>query len=189
MKRRLFILVVLALGMALLAFTFRQTVTTRDKMPGDQQGLDKKGAIGCSPDWKLLEEWLSETEIPPIPGAGSYKWKITTANDSAQFYFNQGINMYYGFHIIEAMASFKKAEKFDPNAAMIHWAKALAYGPNINDLGYAASPDALTAINKAIELSGDCNAIEKGLIFAQAVRYSPDSTQTREHLNQLYADK
>ncbi len=144
--------------------------------------------IRCGPDWEALKPFLEEADIPPVPGAGNYKWKISTKNDSAQFYFNQGINMYYGFHIIEAMASFKKAEKFDPDCAMLHWAKALAFGPNINDLGYAASPDALLAVNKAAELSAACTPTEKALIKAQQVRYSADSTKTRVHLNQLYAD-
>ena len=65
--------------------------------------------IGCSPDWEAFENYLEETSIPPIPGAGNYKWKISTKSDSAQFYFDQGINMYYSFHILEAMASFKKS--------------------------------------------------------------------------------
>ncbi len=100
-------------------------------------------------------------DIPPIPGAGNHKWKISTTNDSAQFYFNQGINMYYSFHIIEAMASFKKAVKFDPGCAMLYWAQALAYGPNINDLGYAASPEALQASEKAWDLSQDVPTRER----------------------------
>ena len=54
----------------------------------------KKNIIRCGPDWDKLKEWLVETDIPPVPGAGTYKWKISTRNDSAQFYFNQGINMY-----------------------------------------------------------------------------------------------
>jgi hypothetical protein len=187
MKVRLFLLALPAFVTALLAVQFTDRYqTTKELAKLKKYKLDN--SIRCSPDWDALKDVLDKVDIPPIPGAGSYKWKISTANDSAQFYFNQGINMYYGFHIIEAMASFKKAEKFDPNAAMIHWAKALAYGPNINDLGYAASPDALTAVNKAIELSVNGTVIEKGLIRAQAVRYSADSTQTREHLNQLYAD-
>ncbi|MES1216648.1 MAG: hypothetical protein ABUT20_14125, partial [Bacteroidota bacterium] len=112
-----------------------------------------------------------------------------TKNDSAQFYFNQGINMYYSFHIIESMASFKKASRFDPACAMLQWAQALAYGPNINDLGYAASPDALLASSKAAELSMNSSDKEKILIEAQRIRYSDDSTQSREKLNQLYVDK
>ena len=149
----------------------------------------KKNIVSCSPNWNELKEWIEENDIPPIPGAGNYKWKISTTNDSAQFYFNQGINTYYSFHIIEAMASFKKAAKFDPDCAMLFWAQALTYGPNINDAGYAASPDALTASGKAAELSAKCTAKEKILIQSQQVRYSADSTETREKLNQLYVDK
>ena len=149
----------------------------------------EKNIISCSPDWNKLKTWIEEVDIPHLPGSGNLKWTIATSSDSAQFYFNQGINTYYGFHIIEAMASFKKAAKFDSTSAMIQWAQALAYGPNINDLGYAASPEALVATDKAAKLSGSSTAKEKILIQAQMVRYSADSTQTREKLNQLYADK
>ena len=149
----------------------------------------KNAVIGCSPDWNLLNAWIDEVEIPPLPGSGNLKWAIDTRHDSAQFYFNQGINTYYGFHIIEAKASFKKAAKFDSASAMIYWAQALAEGPNINDVGYAASPDALSAVNKALALSANISEKEKMLIDAQAARYSVDSTMSREKLNQLYADK
>jgi len=161
---------------------------------GKQASLDltafkKKNIIRCGPDWVKLKDWLEEANIPPVPGAGTYKWKISTRNDSAQFYFNQGINMYYSFHIIEAMASFKKAEKFDKYSPMLLWAQALTYGPNINDFGYTASPEALLASGKAIEFSGRCTDKEIALIEAQRVRYSTDSSQTRAMLNQLYVDK
>lgn len=147
-------------------------------------------SISCTPDWTTYH--LSKLEIQqmmPLPGTGSHVWKISTKNDSAQFYFNQGINLYYGFHIIEALPSFKKAQTFDGNCAMLYWAEALAYGPNINDYGYAASPDALIAIKKAKEFLNNSSLKEKGLIEAMQVRYSDDSTQKREILNELYADR
>jgi hypothetical protein len=144
--------------------------------------------VSCGPDWGSLKYWLEETDIPPMPGAGSYKWKISTRNDSAQFYFNQGINMYYSFHIIEAMASFKKAARFDPGCAILEWAQALAYGPNINDNGYSASPDALAAIRRASELAEEATDKEIILVHAQSVRYSDDSTESREKLNQQYVN-
>ncbi|MBC7946339.1 MAG: hypothetical protein H7Y42_00555 [Chitinophagaceae bacterium] len=159
-------------------------ITSSNQWPGK-----KNFQVRCGPDWEFLNEMFEEVEIPPIAGAGSYKWKITTSSDSAQFYFNQGINMYYSFHIIEAMASFKKAARFDPASAMLHWAQALALGPNINDVGYAETPNALLSIGKAIELSNKCTDKEKLLIAAQQVRYSTDSTISRATLNQLYVDK
>ena len=126
--------------------------------------------IRCTPDWTTY--YLSKAEIQqmiPLPGTGSHKWKISTKNDSAQFYFNQGINLYYGFHIIEALPSFKKAQLFDSSCAMLFWAEALAYGPNINDLGYASSPDALIATKKAQNLINNASLKEQAFIKAMQV--------------------
>jgi tetratricopeptide (TPR) repeat protein len=188
MKPKIFLLALLAFITALLAFRFKEF----KKQPGKistAKKFDPKNIVRCSPDWNELKDWIEEFDIPPIPGAGIYKWKISTINDSAQFYFNQGINMYYSFHIIEAMASFKKAEKFDPGCAMLYWAQALCYGPNINDFGYRASPEALAAVNKSKELATHITPIEKELIDAMSVRYTADSADaTRVSLNQAYVD-
>lgn len=148
--------------------------------------VQNKRIVQCSPDWSVLNEDSLAQGIGVLPGWGSYRWLISTKNDSAQFYFNQGINMYYAFHIIEAMASFKKAAWFDDRSAMIYWAQALAYGPNINDFEYAATPEAYAASQKALSLMGTCTPKEKALIKAMAVRYSADSTASRDSLNQLY---
>ncbi|MBS1511352.1 MAG: hypothetical protein JST86_10965 [Bacteroidetes bacterium] len=144
--------------------------------------------MACSPDWSQINTDSLAMKIGVLPGWGNYRWKISTKNDSAQFYFNQGINMYYAFHIIESMASFKKAALFDDHNAMINWAEALAYGPNINDYGYAATPEAYAAAQKALQLKAQCSPAEQMLIEAMAVRYSADSTVSRAYLNQLYAE-
>lgn len=188
MKQKLF-LVLAAFAVAFL-FAFRHAEKNLRKTGYSGAALFKKNIIRCSPDWNELKEWIEETDIPPIPGAGSYTWTISTHNDSAQFYFNQGINMYYSFHIIECMASFKKAARFDPGAAILYWAQALAYGPNINDLGYAASPEALAATQKAMELSSTATPMEKALIDAMSVRYTADSADVnRKMLNEKYTAK
>lgn len=189
MKLLSFIAAAMITSIALFAFRF-DSGERREIISTDLIAIKKKNIIRCSPDWNEIKEWLEETSIPPIPGAGIYKWKISTKNDSAQFYFNQGINMYYSFHIIEAQASFKKAARFDPGSAVIHWAQALTYGPNINDYGYRASPEALAALNKSIELSSSATEFEKALIRAMSARYTADSADaTRSRLNQDYTDK
>src|SRR5688572_30490283 len=155
----------------------------------DATAVKTKSSVSCTPDRGAIAELLAENdEINLLPGSGSYVWKINTKSDSAQLYFNQGINMYYGFHIIESIASFKKAAKFDESNPMIRWAEALAYGPNINDVEYKASADALTAVKKAVELNSNANEVEKALISAMEVRYSEDTTKKREVLNQDYVD-
>jgi len=188
MKPHLFLSAFVLSAVILFAFRFNEK-QKRSATSFNLTEFKKKNTIRCGPDWDKLKDWLEEADIPPVPGAGTYKWKISTRNDSAQFYFNQGINMYYSFHIIEAMASFKKAEKFDKYSPMLLWAQALTYGPNINDFGYTASPEALSASGKAIEFSGRCTDKEIALIEAQRARYSYDSSQTRSMLNQLYVDE
>lgn len=188
MKARMLLLALFAFITALFAFRLKE-VATNSPAPSPVNEY-KKNIVRCGPDWEALKEWMDESDIPPIPGAGAYTWKISTTNDSAQFYFNQGINTYYSFHIIESMASFKKAARFDPNCGMLWWAQALAYGPNINDLGYAASPEALQATQKAVELSSTANDVEKALIDAMSVRYTADSADmNRKQLNEAYTQR
>ena len=145
--------------------------------------------LRCAPDWSanpVEDEDIQDMVL--LPGTGAHSWKINTRSDSAQLYFNQGINLYYGFHIIEALPSFKKALRFDSTSAMLYWAVALSYGPNINDYGYVASPDALIALSKAKRYIQNASLKEKDLILAMASHYSADSTMPRAKLNQQYAD-
>ncbi len=146
--------------------------------------------LKCAPDWSAnpLEDEEIENMVL-LPGTGSHSWKINTRSDSAQLYFNQGINLYYGFHIIEALPSFKKALRFDSGSAILYWAVALSYGPNINDYGYTASPEALRALSNANLYIQNASLKEKDLIQAMTSHYSADSTLQRATLNQHYADQ
>lgn len=144
----------------------------------------KKFTIRCSP----LYTPSATDDIPLLTGWGNYSWKITTKSDSAQVYFNQGINMYYAFHIIEARASFDKATRFDPECAMAWWGKALAFGPNINDFGYQQPSEAFPSASQAIQLKTNATKQEQALIDAMAVRYSSDSAADQDALNTKYKD-
>ncbi len=123
-----------------------------------------------------------------LPGTGKHSWKISTRKDSAQVYFDQGMNLYYSFHIIEALGSFLKAQQFDPGNGMLYWAEALSYGPNINDNGYAASPGVFPALEKAKTLGNGLSGMEKDLITVLLTRYSSDSTAQQDQLNIVYRD-
>lgn len=183
MKKLLFLGIACLTAFGVIAFTAR-----KQSQPYDVTAYKANSIVKCGPDWEVLSILLNQMDIPPMPDAGSYTWPISTPSDSAQFYFNQGINMYYGFHIIEALASFKKAARFDPTNPMIWWAQALAYGPNINDVGYSASPEALDVLQKATSMMNKASEAERSLIAAMQTRYSADTTQKREKLNQEYAD-
>lgn len=176
------------LSLATLSFFHKENIRSNNAAKQALISYRQKIAVRCSPDLNELVFDSSLQQLPLLSGWGSYKMPVTVANDSAAVYFQQGINMYYGFHVIEALASFEKAVQFDSSFAMGYWGKALAYGPNINDFGYSASPDALKAMQQAKALYTANTAVEKALIDAMQVRYSPDSTQPRTALNQLYAD-
>ncbi len=91
--------------------------------------------IGCAPG--NAEEFTDDAlSIPLLPGQGNHQFNVSTESDSARLYFNQGIIMYYGFHFIEARASFKKAQQFDSACVMAYLGEVLAYGPTINNPAY-----------------------------------------------------
>lgn len=128
--------------------------------------------------------------IMPLPGSGHYFYKISTTNDSAQFYFNQGLTMYYSYHMREALASFMESSRFDPRHPMPYWGQALAMGPYYNAahsyLMPAAIPEIVTKMNRA-SIYG--NASENTFIKAMTLRYSDDiSDADRKNLNIAYAD-
>jgi len=123
---------ILALLALVAAFRF---ASARTAVPGTVNSLNaltslkKKTSLSCRVPPDFVEQL---PDIPPLPGWGSHRWKISTGSDSAQFYFDQGINLYYAFHTLESRASFAKAIRFDSLCAMAYYGKALALGPTIN---------------------------------------------------------
>lgn len=121
---------------------------------------------------------MAAVEIGPLTGWGDYPWKVTTTNDSAQFYFDQGINMYYAYHIVEATASFNKALRIDPTFAMAWFGKGLAIGYSIQLPQNGPVPeDAREATRKGTQYAAACTPFEQTLIAAMALRFGGDSTE------------
>lgn len=146
----------------------------------------KKLSFGCNGSFYLDDV---PTDIPALPGWGNYTWKVTTTSDSAQFYFNQGINMYYAFHTIESIASFEKATRFDSTCAMAWYGRALSLGPNINfGNGYRSPMDAWQCADKSRQYMSTGTPLEKALIEALQQRYSPDTTADIKALKEHYID-
>lgn|SRR5690554_5321697 len=85
----------------------------------------------------------AESGVSLIDGLGNHEYEITTDNEAAQQYFNQGLRLYYAFNHPEAIRSFREAQRLDPSCAICFWGESLAWGPNINlpmdaDAGEAA---------------------------------------------------
>jgi len=182
----------IAIGvLAIVGFIATQSFYTGAKKTGASpqhtyfKAFPRPAAI-CVPLYNAADTAI---DVPALKGWGNYKWKISHASDSVQFYFNQGINMYYAFHDIEAIASFTKATRLGPDCAMAWYGKALALGPNINyPNGYRPPSGAYQAAVKSQELSAQCTDLEKDLIKAVNQRYSADTTIDVNKLKANYAD-
>ncbi len=65
-----------------------------------------------------------------MPGLGQSQFKISTSDETAQSYFNQGIDQLHGFWYFEAERSFRQVATLDPGCAMAYWGLAMA---NVNN--------------------------------------------------------
>src|SRR3954464_203773 len=98
-------------AIACAAFIYANTHSNASSKEAIQKALlsRKQYTLSCSPNLALLGVDDSDAVIPLLSGWGNYRMPLSETDDSARIYFEQGINMYYAFHIIEALASFDKA--------------------------------------------------------------------------------
>jgi tetratricopeptide (TPR) repeat protein len=128
----------------------------------------------------------------PIFDLGTWHRAVTTASPEAQRFFDQGLNLAYGFNHAQAVAAFEEAARLDPDCAMAYWGKALALGPNINmPMGSTAEAPAWEALQKAVALAPQASDAERAYIEALAKRYGDpkDSKRPpRAAMDSAYAD-
>jgi tetratricopeptide (TPR) repeat protein len=128
-------------------------------------------------------------QAPLFNDLGNYSVKITTREQLAQRFFDQGLMLTFGFNHAEAARSFREATRLDPKCAMCYWGVAFVLGPNINlPMFPEAYPEAWSASRKALELAPSATAREGALIDALAKRYSPEVLQDRSALDRAFAD-
>src|SRR5262249_53784001 len=70
--------------------------------------------------------------ISLLPRMGNLRHPVSTTNEMAQKFFDQGLTFIFAFNHDAAIRSFKRALGYDPNLAMAQWGIGLALGPNIN---------------------------------------------------------
>jgi len=106
------------------------------------------------------------------PKLGTYHFKITTASEEAQAWFNQGLVLAYGFNHGEAIRCFREAAKLDPEAAMPYWGIAYANGMHLN--APSMSEDQWKASYEAAEeakwLLDNETPLEHALVYAISER-------------------
>lgn len=123
---------------------------------------------------------------------GDFHRPISSNNELAQRYFDQGFQMMYAFTKEDAARSFREAWKNDPNCAICYWGEAWAWGSYLNGKMRASeSPRAYAAIQRALELANDGHASqkEKDFIETMAVRYAAEYDADEQTVRDtLYAE-
>ncbi len=136
----------------------------------------------------------SNPDAPPPPpvgatlleGLGDFKRAIVTGSPDAQRWFNQGLNLAYGFNHDAAERSFLKATEADPQCAMCWWGAALVLGPHVNaTMDPANNAKAHARAQKAVALAAD--GAERAFAKALAVRYAQQPPEDRKPLDEAYA--
>jgi tetratricopeptide (TPR) repeat protein len=124
-----------------------------------------------------------------MSGLGDLHHPVSTSNEQAQQFFDQGLRLIYAFNHDEAARSFRKAAELDPKMAMAYWGVAEAVGPNYNDPASAERfQEAHEAIQKAVDLSGGASANEKAYITAMAKRFPADPKSDLRKAAEEYRD-
>jgi tetratricopeptide (TPR) repeat protein len=144
-------------------------------------GRRDDAVVGCGPAAIAgLQADADGRYAPVFTGWGHYHYAISTKNDSAQYYFDQGLSLYYGYHLTESLASFKEAALKDSNCVMVYWGQALALGPYYNSIySYKMSPDVLPVLDRMNILAEGAGDREKDLVAVMDRRYSNDTTDSR----------
>lgn len=123
------------------------------------------------------------------PNLGAISYSVSTDEQEAQAWFNQGLAFTYNFNHGEAIKAFKRAQVADPDCAMCYWGEAFAYGPNINaPMAEEANEPAYAAYKKAFDAREFASDKEKALINALGYRYSAAPPDDRKKLDNAFAD-
>jgi len=183
--RKQFIIPFLALSVLVLVSL------RRGSLPIDDSERTDLLAVGCAPapNISALRPDEQGKFAPLFTGWGHYSYKVQTNNDSAQLYFDQGLNLYYSYHLTEALASFKEAARFDPDCTMAYWGQALSMGPYYNSYTYKMPAAVLSVLEQMNNAAANATEKEKALANVMGRRYSKDmSDSKRVRLNRDYAE-
>lgn len=136
-----------------------------------------------------LAQWAQGAQR--LDGLGAYSRKITTSSPEAQAFFDQGLNLIYGFNHDEAARSFAKAIEFDAACAMCYWGVAESLGPNYNMPAMAERWKVLWgAVEAAQRNAAHATPAEQALIAALGKRYTgptPVPPEKMQPFNDAYA--
>jgi tetratricopeptide (TPR) repeat protein len=189
MKKTLLIVGVASLFFISMAAHFAPSLFTfKSQLKADiTPPLSICGTPGARTILKIMD--TTRQMAPLMENLGKHGMKVSTMNDRAQLFFNQGLNLYYGFNHLEAYRSFKEVARLDPDCAMAYWGQALSLGPNINlPMDPADTETVYQALQRSIALKDKASPMEQALIDALSKRYTAEALKDRKSLDEAYAN-
>jgi tetratricopeptide (TPR) repeat protein len=191
MKTSASMVAVLAAGAPLLA-SAALAADPMGEMPGMAHGSMGHGGMAMGPMLGPMPAiYAGEADKPGAPvfqGLGAHRHRISTKNPQTQQFFDQGVNLLFGFNHAEAIRSFREAARLDPDCAMCWWGLAFALGPNINmPMPDDAVGPAWAALQRAKALAPKASPEERAWIDALATRYAADPKADRHALDEAFA--
>ncbi len=125
-----------------------------------------------------------------LDGLGSHARPVTHASPEAQRWFDQGLDLVFGFNHDEALKAFARAAAVSPGCAMCFWGIAYASGPHINNPAVSAdrAAAAVDAVQKARAVAEAASPVEQALIAALDTRYTFPQPADRGPLDVAYAE-
>lgn len=123
-------------------------------------------------------------------GLDGNHFPINTQSRDAQRWFDQGVQLMYGFNHDEAIRSFEVAAELDPASPMPWWGISYSHGIHVNNFvmtepqwknGHAAAQEAKKRMNNGSDM-------EQMLVQAVLARYTWPAPAEQRPYDQAYAD-
>ena len=137
---------------------------------------------------------LPESFSQPMPlfatALGDHHHPISTDNEKAQAYFDQGFRLMYAFGKEDAVRSFRESWKQDPDCAICYWGEAWAWGSYLNGpMRPFEAPFAYAAMQEAVARVDGASPKERAYIEAITTRYVQDfDPAQRRDQDEAYAE-
>ena len=137
---------------------------------------------------------LPESFAEPMPlfetALGGHHHPISSANEKAQAYFDQGFRLMYAFGKEGAVRSFREAWKHDPDCAICYWGEAWAWGSYLNGpMRPFEAPHAWAALQEARARVDGASPKERAYVEALTARYVERfEPEKRREQDEAYAE-
>lgn len=143
---------------------------------------------GLAQDVDYPESFDEPMQLYP-ESMGDFHFPISSDNELAQKFFDQGFQLMYAFATTEASRSFYAAHQADPECAICYWGEAWSWGSYLNGaMTTANAPRAYHALQQALAKIDNASEKEAAMIRTLEARYIEDyDPANRREQDEAYA--